>query len=66
MLDYEDIKRFKRDLMVNDPTFIDGRGRLESVEYHTYQFVYLKGVEDGLAAAGLPDDEIKRIVGMVG
>ncbi len=64
MLSYETIKRHKRDLMTA-PDFIEGRCRLESVEFHTYEFVYLKGVEDTLAAAGLPDDEIKRIIGMV-
>lgn len=52
--------------MVNDPKFIGGRGRLESVEFHTAERIYLKGVEDGLSAAGLPDTEIHRIIGMVG
>lgn len=47
MLDYENVKRWKRDLMVNDPKFIEGRGRLESVEFHTAERIYLKGVEDG-------------------
>lgn len=64
MIDYEDIKRHKRDLMVNDPEFITGRGRMESVEYHTHKFVYLKGVEDGMKAAGLEDAEVKRLIGM--
>jgi hypothetical protein len=62
MLDYETVKRWKRDLMVNDPKFIEGRGRLESVEFHTAQRIYLAGVEDGMRASGLTDDEIKRII----
>lgn len=64
MLDYEEIKRFKRDLMANDPAFANGRGRLESVEFHTYAFVFARGVAEGLAAAGLPDSEPKRITGL--
>jgi hypothetical protein len=62
MLNYEDVKRWKRDMMLADPEFLTGRGRLESVEFHTAERVYLAGVEDGLKAAGLPDDEIKRII----
>jgi len=66
MLDYEEVKRHKRDLMVTDKTFITGRGRLESVEFHTHEFVYLRGVEDGMKAAGLEDSEVKRLIGMIG
>jgi hypothetical protein len=66
VIEYETIKRFKRDLMVNDPNFTDGRGRLESVEFHAYEFVYLQGVADGLKAAGLDDTEIVRLIAMVG
>lgn len=66
MLDYEDVKRKKRDLMMADQDFITGRGRLESVEFHTHEFVYLKGVEDGMKAAGLDDGEVKRLIAMVG
>lgn len=58
MLDYEEVKRFKRDLMVSDPNFITGRGRLESVEFHTHEFVYLRGVEDGGLAAAKLDEAI--------
>lgn len=66
MLDYENVKRWKRDLMVNDPKFIEGRGRLESVEFHTAERIYLAGVEDGMKAAGLDDAEVKRLIGMIG
>ena len=65
MLDYEDVKRRKLSLMLEDPNFITGRGRLESVEFHVHEFVYLKGVEDGMKVAGLPDAEIKRLISMV-
>lgn len=54
-----------RELMMADG-FLDGRGRIESVEYHTHEFVYLAGVTDGLKAAGLSDDEMKRLIKMVG
>ena len=47
MLNYEDVKRWKRDLMLADPEFLTGRGRLESVEFHTAERVYLAGVVDG-------------------
>ena len=65
MLDYCEVKRKKRELMLNDG-FVDGRGRIESVEYHTHEFVYLAGVADGLKAAGLSDEEVKRVIGLVG
>jgi hypothetical protein len=34
MLDYADVKRWKRELMLSDPEFLTGHGRLESVEFH--------------------------------
>lgn len=58
MLDYETVKRWKRDLMVNDPKFIEGRGRLESVEFHLAERIYLKGVADGEAVAAKLDKVI--------
>ncbi|MFZ2981992.1 MAG: hypothetical protein WA085_13250 [Sphingobium sp.] len=64
MLSYEAIKKFKRDLMTA-PDFIEGHGRLESVEFHTYEFVFLRGIEEGFAAAGMPDAEIQRILKLV-
>lgn len=66
MLDYEEVKRHKRDLMMNDPNFITGRGRMESIEFHTHEFVFLRGFEEGLAAAGLPDVEIQRVMKLAG
>jgi len=51
--------------MVSDPKFIEGRGRLESVEFHTAERIYLKGVEDGMKVAGLTDAEIKRLISIV-
>lgn len=65
MLDYEDVKRRKLSLMMSDPNFITGRARLESVEFHVHEFVYRKGVEDGMKVAGLSDAEIKRLISMV-
>jgi len=58
ILDYEHVKRWKRDLMVNDPKFIEGRGRLESVEFHTAERIYLKGIEDGGMTAAKLDEVI--------
>lgn len=61
MLDYETVKRWKRDLMVNDPKFIEGRGRLESVEFHLAERIYLKGVEDGGVTAFKLDEAISLL-----
>jgi hypothetical protein len=61
MLDYETVKRWKRDLMVHDPAFIDGRGRLESVEFHTAKRIYLKGVTDGDALVAKLDEVIELL-----
>jgi len=47
MLDYADVKRWKRELMLADPEFLTGRGRLESVEFHVAERIYRKGIEDG-------------------
>lgn len=64
MLSYEEIKKFKRDLMTA-PDFIEGHGRLESVEFHTFEFVFRRAFAEGLAAAGMPDAEIQRILKLV-
>lgn len=62
MLDYEtDCKAVFAKYLADD---LSGRGRVESAAYHTAKHIYLKGVEDGLAAAGLTDKEIKRIIGI--
>jgi len=61
MLDYETVKRWKRDLMVNDPKFIEGRGRLESVEFHLAERIYLKGIEDG----GLTVAKLDEAIGLL-
>lgn len=63
MLDYNEVKKHYADKLAGD---FQGLGRVESAEYHTHKFVYLKGVEDGLSAAGLPEAQIRRIIGMVG
>jgi hypothetical protein len=63
MLNYSEVKKFYANKLASD---FEGIGRVESAEYHTHKMVYLKGVEDGLAAAGLPDAEIQRIIGVVG
>jgi hypothetical protein len=58
MLDYETVKRWKRDLMVNDPEFLTGRGRLESVEFHLAERIYLAGVADGVAVVAKLDEVV--------
>lgn len=63
MLDYGRVKAEFMRLLAEK---LEGRGRVESAAYHAAEFAYLKGVEDGLAAAGVPDDERKRIIGLVG
>lgn len=65
MLDYEDVKRMKMEMMLNDPDFITGRGRLESLEYHLHGYVYFRGIQDGLKAAGLCEEEVRRVIGFV-
>jgi hypothetical protein len=44
--------------MVNDPEFLTGRGRLESVEFHLAERIYLAGVADGAAVAAKLDEVV--------
>jgi hypothetical protein len=50
VLKYSDVKRWKRELMLSDPEFLTGHGRLESVEFHVAERIYLKGIEDAAPA----------------
>lgn len=60
MIDYErDVKAFFAEKLASD---LMGKGRIESAAYHTARHVYLKGVEDGLKAAGLDADAILDLV----
>jgi hypothetical protein len=68
MLDYADVKRWKRERMLADPEFLTGHGRLESVEFHVAEKIYLKGIEDAAPAlaklieAMAPDTGLGRAI----
>lgn len=64
MLDYEkDCKAVFAKHLADD---LSGRGRVESAAYHTAKHIYLKGVEEGLKAAGLDVNEVRQVIGFVG
>lgn len=56
MIDYErDVKAFFAEKLASD---LIGKGRIESAAYHTAKHIYLKGVEDGMKAAGMDAEAI--------
>lgn len=62
MLDYNEVKRFQAKKLLED---LEGTGRVESAHYHTMKMVYDAGVRDGLAAAGLSPEEIRKVIGII-
>lgn len=62
MLDYEAVKDFYTEKLINDRK---GRGRMESAAFHTVEWAYLQGVKDGGLCASMLYDALS-VAGVVG